>query len=150
MAKGEIKRMDNEWWKNVAEETNCTNYKTKFDGLEIGDIGGIFLLILIGIVLACFILIYEYYWYKRNRVKMLVRTKISLEPSNEIFTAHNVSPCEDLSCRESQADYARWHQAMAKIKQRNQNLRISLRSTKSASSYKFRIKRNLEQSQSQQ
>lgn len=48
---------------------NCDLENDQSDGISIHNIGGVFLVIFVGIVFACFTLAFEY-WYYRYRVKV--------------------------------------------------------------------------------
>lgn len=144
-----IEKMNNRWWDELSNRESCENDHTKFDGLQITDIGGIFIFLLLGIVVACLMLTFEYYWYKSNRLRILANNKRFCVQGSETFTAHNVSPCDDTSGTQSHASYAHWHQLISAMRRKSQN-RISLESTKSISLSKSNLKQNQESSVIQQ
>ena len=50
------------WWE--FNKTACSKIEDESDGISIQNIGGVFLVILIGIGLGLITLAFEYYWYK--------------------------------------------------------------------------------------
>lgn len=140
MTKQVIEKMKIKWWGQLPNPGNCENYHTKFDGLQITDIGGIFLFVLLGIVLACLMLTFEYFWYKSNRLRILRNNRRFCGQGSETFTAHNVSPCDTSGTQ----THAHWHQLVSAMRQKNQIHRSSVRSTQSVSLSKSHLKQNQE------
>jgi hypothetical protein len=57
--------MKEEWWQ-TQNQKNCNNGEDENEGISIQNIGGVFILVLAGTVLASIMLAFEYYWYKRR------------------------------------------------------------------------------------
>lgn len=63
----------------------CVTEDDQSDGISIHNIGGVFLVIFVGIVLACFTLAFEY-WYYRHRAKVS-ELKDDVSPKTKIMKA---------------------------------------------------------------
>lgn len=60
--------MTEKWWKNGPEVKNCVKEDFKSsDGVSIANFGGVFIVIFIGVGLACIGLAFEYWWYKHRK-----------------------------------------------------------------------------------
>ncbi|XP_055341715.1 ionotropic receptor 25a-like [Paramacrobiotus metropolitanus] len=64
----ELELMKEEWWQ-TRNQKSCQNNEDENAGISIENIGGVFILVLVGTVLACVMLAFEYYWYKRRAQK---------------------------------------------------------------------------------
>ncbi|XP_031634040.1 ionotropic receptor 25a-like [Contarinia nasturtii] len=56
-----MEKLKEEW---VLKKIKCPKVEDQQDGIAISNIGGVFIVILMGIVLAIFTLIFEYWWFK--------------------------------------------------------------------------------------
>lgn len=59
-----MEKLKEKWW---TKKLHCSKVEDQQDGISIANIGGVFIVILVGIVLACITLIFEYWWYKYQR-----------------------------------------------------------------------------------
>lgn len=61
-----LEDLKEKWWTNPDYDCgdSSTNLGSGFDGIGFDNIGGFFLTLIIGIILAFIILIMEYYWLK--------------------------------------------------------------------------------------
>lgn len=46
---------------------HCEKIEDQADGISIQNIGGVFIVIFIGIGMACITLVFEYWWYKHRK-----------------------------------------------------------------------------------
>lgn len=69
MNKRRLEKLKDRWWKHNPARKNCDLENDQSDGISIHNIGGVFLVIFVGIVFACFTLAFEY-WYYRYRAKV--------------------------------------------------------------------------------
>ncbi|KAL5016225.1 hypothetical protein ScPMuIL_005814 [Solemya velum] len=59
-----LEELEEKWWISNEERLECPKIEQESDGISIKNIGGVFLVIAIGSVLALFTLAFEFYWYK--------------------------------------------------------------------------------------
>ncbi|KAL3266880.1 hypothetical protein HHI36_011031 [Cryptolaemus montrouzieri] len=74
----ELDQLKTKWWNENPDKVKCEEPEDKYDGIGIRNMGGIFIMILIGIFISFATLVSEYYWYK-NR---LTSNVISLRTMN--------------------------------------------------------------------
>lgn len=60
--------MKDQWWQ-MKNQRSCNTDGEENEGINIENIGGVFILVLVGTILACIMLAFEYYWYKRRGTK---------------------------------------------------------------------------------
>ncbi|THK33242.1 ionotropic receptor 25a, partial [Diachasma alloeum] len=65
-----LEQLKNTWWTNNPERKPCEKEDDQSEGISIQNIGGVFIVIFVGIALACITLAFEYWWY-RHRPKKL-------------------------------------------------------------------------------
>ncbi|XP_060526726.1 ionotropic receptor 25a isoform X2 [Cylas formicarius] len=63
----ELERLKEKWWNKNPEKRTCEKADDQSDGISIQNIGGVFIVILVGIGLACVTLAFEYWWYKYRK-----------------------------------------------------------------------------------
>ncbi|XP_054005653.1 ionotropic receptor 25a [Hylaeus anthracinus] len=66
--KRKLEKLKHKWWKKNPDRKNCDTENSQSDGISIYNIGGVFVVIFLGIIFACFTLAFEY-WYYRHRAK---------------------------------------------------------------------------------
>lgn len=59
--------MKEKWWSRNPERQECEKADDQSDGISIENIGGVFIVIFVGIGLACITLAFEYWWYKYRK-----------------------------------------------------------------------------------
>ncbi|XP_046979209.1 ionotropic receptor 25a [Schistocerca americana] len=63
--KRKLEKLKEQWWNQNPEKRNdCEKQDDQSDGISIQNIGGVFIVIFVGIGLACITLAFEYWWYK--------------------------------------------------------------------------------------
>nr|XP_033188685.1 ionotropic receptor 25a [Bombus vancouverensis nearcticus] len=77
--KRKLEKLKDTWWKKNPERKDCDAENSQSDGISIQNIGGVFVVIFLGIIFACFTLAFEY-WYYRHRTKI---TKINLNSTTK-------------------------------------------------------------------
>ncbi|KAE8742923.1 Ionotropic receptor 25a [Frankliniella occidentalis] len=65
--KRKLEKLKERWWSLNPEIKKCDKQDDQQDGISIQNIGGVFIVIFVGIGLACVTLAFEYYWYKYKR-----------------------------------------------------------------------------------
>ncbi|XP_066596755.1 ionotropic receptor 25a [Prorops nasuta] len=59
-----LEKMKDKWWKLNPEMKVCEKEDDQSDGISIQNIGGVFIVIFVGIALACLTLAFEYWWFR--------------------------------------------------------------------------------------
>ncbi|KOC68268.1 Glutamate receptor, ionotropic kainate 3 [Habropoda laboriosa] len=77
--KRKLEKLKDKWWKKNPDKKDCDAENSQSDGISIHNIGGVFVVIFLGIIFACFTLAFEY-WYYRHRTKI---TKIDRNNSGK-------------------------------------------------------------------
>ncbi|KAL0830384.1 hypothetical protein ABMA28_002566 [Loxostege sticticalis] len=62
--KRKLEKLKENWWTNNPKSMKCEKQDDQSDGISIQNIGGVFIVIFMGIGLACITLGVEYWWYK--------------------------------------------------------------------------------------
>lgn len=70
--KRHLEKLKEKWWKNDDIQSKCEKQEDQSDGISIQNIGGVFIVIFVGIGMACITLIFEYWWYKYKRNPKIV------------------------------------------------------------------------------
>nr|QHN69175.1 ionotropic receptor 6 [Sirex noctilio] len=69
-----LEKLKEKWWNRNPLKKVCEKQDDQSDGISIQNIGGVFIVIFVGIGLACLTLAFEYWWYRyRPRVNHLNR-----------------------------------------------------------------------------
>lgn len=63
----ELERLKEQWWNRNPNAKKCEKQDDQSDGISIQNIGGVFIVIFVGIGLACITLAFEYWWYKYRK-----------------------------------------------------------------------------------
>ena len=63
----QLETLKDKWWNENPNAAKCPNSDDESNGISIQNIGGVFIIILAGIVLSFITLIFEYLYYKRKR-----------------------------------------------------------------------------------
>ncbi|KAK4882739.1 hypothetical protein RN001_006058 [Aquatica leii] len=78
--KRQLERLKEKWWNDNPYRVRCEKLEDQSDGISIQNIGGVFIVIFVGICLACGTLAFEYWYYKHRRVTDIVTIQ---EPSKD-------------------------------------------------------------------
>jgi glutamate receptor, ionotropic, invertebrate len=70
--KRHLEKLKEKWWKNDDIQSKCEKPEDQSDGISIQNIGGVFIVIFVGIGMACVTLIFEYWYYKLRKVVKIV------------------------------------------------------------------------------
>ncbi|KAK3865075.1 hypothetical protein Pcinc_029281, partial [Petrolisthes cinctipes] len=62
-----LETLKERWWNQNPEKKVCEKDDDQSDGISIENIGGVFIVIFVGIGLACVTLAFEYWWYKHRK-----------------------------------------------------------------------------------
>lgn len=75
-----LENLKEKWWNRNMERKECQDSKRQSDGISINNIGGVFIVIFIGVILACITLVIEYWYFKKKESKV-----ITVEPNKKHF-----------------------------------------------------------------
>ncbi|XP_035782747.1 ionotropic receptor 25a-like isoform X2 [Anopheles albimanus] len=68
----ELEKLKEQWWKNDEVQNKCEKPDDQSDGISIQNIGGVFIVIFVGIGMACITLLFEFWYYKyHNNSKVI-------------------------------------------------------------------------------
>lgn len=62
--KRRLEKLKNIWWSQNPKRRTCEKEDDQSDGISIQNIGGVFIVIFVGIFLACSTLAFEYWWFR--------------------------------------------------------------------------------------
>jgi hypothetical protein len=62
--KRQLEKMKEKWWKKDDVSGKCEKPEDQSDGISIANIGGVFIVIFVGIGMACITLVFEFWYYK--------------------------------------------------------------------------------------
>ncbi|CAD5215980.1 unnamed protein product [Bursaphelenchus okinawaensis] len=65
----QLEALKEQWWHKNAKKQECSNVEDESTGISIQNIGGVFILILGGIMISLVILVVEFFYYKRLEEK---------------------------------------------------------------------------------
>lgn len=86
--KRQLEKLKEDWWKNDEYQAKCEKPEDQADGISIQNIGGVFIVIFVGIGMACITLIFEYWWYKyRKNTKVVQVTEATPNALHKEFNS---------------------------------------------------------------
>lgn len=65
--KRQLEKLKEDWWKSDEYQSKCEKPEDQSDGISIQNIGGVFIVIFVGIGMACITLVVEYCYYRYRR-----------------------------------------------------------------------------------
>lgn len=65
--KRQLEKLKEDWWKSDEYQSKCEKPEDQSDGISIQNIGGVFIVIFVGIGMACITLVVEYWYYRYRR-----------------------------------------------------------------------------------
>lgn len=65
--KRHLEKLKEDWWNSAEYKSKCDKIEDQSDGISIQNIGGVFIVIFVGIGMACITLVFEYWWYKLRK-----------------------------------------------------------------------------------
>lgn len=81
--KRQLEKLKEKWWKNDEALAKCDKPEDQSDGISIQNIGGVFIVIFVGIGMACITLVFEYWWYRyRKNPRIIDVAEANAERSN--------------------------------------------------------------------
>lgn len=97
-----LEKLKEIWW---VKKLQCSKIEDQQDGISVANIGGVFIVIFVGIAMACVILIFEYWWFKyykhsSSRVTDIVEAGKSNLNAIETVSQSSTSPGHDQKSNE--------------------------------------------------
>lgn len=81
----ELERLKEQWWNRNPNAKKCDKQDDQSDGISIQNIGGVFIVIFVGIGLACITLAFEYWWYKYRKVSKVIDVQEATNKKSDPF-----------------------------------------------------------------
>lgn len=77
----------------LTKKIKCSKVEDQQDGIAVGNIGGVFVVIIVGIILAIFTLIFEYFWFKYHKkpIKPIDSVEYGESSTNVMYVSHSNS-----------------------------------------------------------
>lgn len=84
--KRQLEKLKEKWWRKDDVSGKCEKTEDQSDGISIQNIGGVFIVIFVGIGMACITLAFEFWYYKFRKIP-----KLGNDDYNNKFTKTNAS-----------------------------------------------------------
>lgn len=91
----ELERLKEQWWNRNPSAKKCDKQDDQSDGISIQNIGGVFIVIFVGIGLACITLAFEYWWYKYRKVSKVIDVQEANTKKSDPFKNDKTTTAED-------------------------------------------------------
>lgn len=79
--KRQLEKLKDKWWRNEDFLAKCDKTDDQSEGISIYNIGGVFIVIFIGIGMACITLAFEYWFFKYRKNPRIIDVA-EAKPSN--------------------------------------------------------------------
>ncbi|XP_077296416.1 ionotropic receptor 25a isoform X2 [Arctopsyche grandis] len=89
--KRKLEKLKETWWSNNPSAKKCEKQDDQADGISIQNIGGVFIVIFMGIGLACITLGFEYWWFKWRKRSSVIDVKEAMKKSKPSKTGKEVA-----------------------------------------------------------
>lgn len=73
--KRQLEKLKEKWWKKEDVSTKCEKPEDQSDGISIQNIGGVFIVIFVGIGMACITLLFEFWYYKFRKTPKVLNSE---------------------------------------------------------------------------
>lgn len=115
-----LEKLKEEWWNSEVYKSKCEKPADQSEGISIENIGGVFIIIFIGIVMACATFVFEYCAYKFRKTTNI----LLVSQANQMKTGAPSKP-RDMIGRRRRVKNAT--QKGRKLRQRNTNFPSNFR-----------------------
>jgi ionotropic glutamate receptor len=68
----QLEKFKEKWWRKDEISAKCEKPEDQADGISIQNIGGVFIVIFVGIGMACITLAFEFWYYKLRKTPKIV------------------------------------------------------------------------------
>jgi ionotropic glutamate receptor len=86
--KRQLEKLKEKWWRKDDVSGKCEKPEDQSDGISIQNIGGVFIVIFVGIGMACITLAFEFWYYKFRKTSKVLGND---DAYNNKFTKNNAS-----------------------------------------------------------
>lgn len=69
-----MEKFKERWWRKDEVSAKCEKAEDQSDGISIQNIGGVFIVIFVGIGMACITLAFEFWYYKLRKTPRVIAT----------------------------------------------------------------------------
>lgn len=73
--KRHLEKLKEKWWKKDDVSSKCEKQEDQSDGISIQNIGGVFIVIFVGIGMACITLLFEFWYYKFRKTPKVLNSE---------------------------------------------------------------------------
>lgn len=73
--KRHLEKLKEKWWKKDDVSSKCEKPEDQSDGISIQNIGGVFIVIFVGIGMACITLLFEFWYYKFRKTPKVLNSE---------------------------------------------------------------------------
>lgn len=105
----ELEKLKEQWWKNDDVQNKCEKPDDQSDGISIQNIGGVFIVIFVGIGMACITLLFEFWYYKYRNNSKVIDVAESTDQQHGGTIVKNVRPAGKLMKQDSLKDSTKGH-----------------------------------------
>jgi hypothetical protein len=70
----QLEKFKEKWWRKDEISAKCEKPEDQSDGISIQNIGGVFIVIFVGIGMACITLAFEFWYYKFRKTPKIIST----------------------------------------------------------------------------
>lgn len=74
--KRHLEKLKEKWWKKDDVSGKCEKPEDQSDGISIQNIGGVFIVIFVGIGMACVTLVFEFWYYKFRKTPKIINEEV--------------------------------------------------------------------------
>lgn len=110
-----LEKLKEEWWNSEVYKSKCEKPADQSEGISIENIGGVFIVIFIGIAMACATFVFEYCTYKFRKTTNI----LLVSPVNQMRPGVPSKPSDTIGHRRRMKNST---QKGRKLRQRNTNL----------------------------
>lgn len=72
--KRQLEKFKERWWRKDEVSSKCEKPEDQSDGISIQNIGGVFIVIFVGIGMACITLAFEFWYYRIRKTPKVLAT----------------------------------------------------------------------------
>ncbi|XKL64087.1 hypothetical protein PGB90_004173 [Kerria lacca] len=95
--KRKLEKLKEKWWNMNPARQQCEKQDNQSDGISIHNIGGVFIVIFVGIGLACVTLAFEYWFYKYKQNPKLAKFTRKLSSQKNVLEKIHPSSLADFT-----------------------------------------------------
>lgn len=86
--RGFVDELQTKWWNREQHKLKCTEHDDEADEISVDNIGGLFILILIGISISVLAIAMEFFWFRYYKIPKIIVAPIMLT-NRRMIRRHN-------------------------------------------------------------